>query len=169
MWSIRRTRLSIDAGVSMVVPKENNGGSAPNMSVDQAYSSTNATKIDVDITSISQFAEVLRREIDENLRPAWQRIQSTLGEGAQFGLSPELDDLSGKRLEYDRYLQQAKLLFRDVIEGVFQFADGAEKIAASYARSDQFAKVTAEDVSKAMPIVTTTTTTNGGGNTPRAM
>jgi hypothetical protein len=163
---MRRTRLSIDTGVSMAIPMDNDGGSTPSMNVDQAYASTGSTKIDVDITSISQFAEVLRREIDENLRPAWERIQSTLGQGAQFGLSPELDDLSGKRQQYDRYLQQAKLLFRDVIEGVFQFADGADKIAASYARSDQFAKVTAEDVNKAMPVVTTT---NGGGTTPRAM
>jgi hypothetical protein len=150
----------------MAVPRDNEGGSTPSMSVDQAYASTGATKIDVDITSISQFAEVLRREIDENLRPTWQRIQSTLGEGAQFGLSPELDDLSSKKQQYDRYLQQAKLLFRDVIEGVYQFAEGADAIAANYARSDQFAKVTADDVNKAMPTVTTT---NGGGTTPRAM
>ncbi len=151
----------------MAIPKDNDGGSTPpGMSVDQAYTSTNSTKIEVDITSISQFAEVLRREIDENLRPAWQRIQGTLGEGAQFGLSPELGDLSGKRQEYDRYLQQAKLLFRDVIEGVFQFADGADKIAASYGQADQFAKVTADDVNKAMPTVTTT---SDGGNAPRAM
>ncbi len=150
----------------MAVPRDNDGGSPPSMNLDQAYASTGSTKIDVDITSISQFAEVLRREIDENLRPAWDRIQTTLGQEGQFGLSPELDDLSGKRKQYTNYLQQAKLLFRDVIEGVFQFADGADKIAASYARSDQFAKVTADDVNKAMPIVTTT---NGGGNAPRAM
>lgn len=150
----------------MAFPSDNAGGSTPSMSVDQAYASTGSTKIDVDITSISQFAEVLRREIDENLRPAWDRIQTTLGQEAQFGLSPELDDLNGKRQLYTDYLKQAKLLFRDVIEGVYQFAEGADKIAASYARSDQFAKVTADDVNKAMPIVTTT---NGGGNTPRAM
>lgn len=163
---MRRKRLSIDTGVSMAFPSDNAGGSTPSMSVDQAYASTGSTKIDVDITSISQFAEVLRREIDENLRPAWDRIQTTLGQEAQFGLSPELDDLNGKRQLYTDYLKQAKLLFRDVIEGVYQFAEGADKIAASYARSDQFAKVTADDVNKAMPIVTTT---NGGGNTPRAM
>jgi ABC-type transporter Mla subunit MlaD len=153
----------------MGIPRDNDGDSTqPGMNVDLAYSSTDSTKIDVDITSISQFAEVLRREIDENLRPTWQQIQETLGQAGQFGLSPELDDLSAKRQEYDRYLQQAKQLFRDVIEGVYQFADGADKIAASYGRADQFAKVTAEDVNKAMPTVTRTTT-SGGGNTPRAM
>jgi hypothetical protein len=153
----------------MAIPRDTDGGSTPpSMNVDQAYSSTNATKIDVDITSITQFAEVLRREIDENLRPTWQKIQDSLGQGAQFGLSPELGDLSGKRQEYDRYLQQARQLFRDVIEGVYQFADGAEKIAASYGRADQFAKVTADDVNKAMPSVANTTTSSGG-NAPRAM
>jgi len=148
----------------MAPPRENDGGSSPtSMTVDQAYSGSNMTKIEVDITSISQFAEVLRHEIDTNLRPAWQRMEQTFEQGAQFGLSPELSELDTKRAQYDAYLKQAKQLFRDVIEGVYQFADGADKIAAGYRRADQFAKVTADDVNKAMPEVQTTTNTTGGG------
>jgi hypothetical protein len=138
----------------MALPSDPGGGPpSPGMSVDQAYSSTDMTKIEVDITSISQFAEVLRREIEENLQPAWRRIEATLDKGGQFGLSPELSELHVKRLEYDSYLKSAKDLFRDVIEGVFQFAEGADQIAASYQRADQFAKVTAADVETAMPKV----------------
>lgn len=127
------------------------------MNTDEAYGAFEVTKIEVDITSISAFAEVLRREIEETLQPTWQRIQQTLGQGAQFGLSPELSELDVKRAQYDRYLNQAKLLFRDVIEGVHQFAEGADKMAAGYARADQFAKVTADDVNTALPSGTTQT------------
>jgi hypothetical protein len=96
----------------MALPSDPGGGPAtPGMSVDQAYNSTDTTKIDVDITSISQFAEVLRCEIEENLQPTWRRIQTTLDKGGQFGLSPELSELHAKRLEYDRYLNRAKNLF----------------------------------------------------------
>jgi hypothetical protein len=136
---------------AMVRPSDPGGPGEPGMPVDQAYGAMGVARIEVDVTSISEFAEVLRREIEENLRPAWHRIEQTLGNGAQFGLSPELEDLGDKRAQYEKYLKHAKLLFRDVIEGVDQFAQAADQIAASYTRADQFAKVTVDDVNKALP------------------
>ena len=57
------------------------------MTTDQAYSETGFQKIEVDIKSLSDFAHALRREFQENLLPAWERIGPTLDQGAQFGFS----------------------------------------------------------------------------------
>jgi hypothetical protein len=122
------------------------------MTTEQAYSETGFQKIEVDIKSLSDFAHALRREFEENLLPAWERIGPTLDQGAQFGFSEELD-LGEKRTVYDGYLRQAKLFLRDIIEGTDQLARAAEQIGANYSRADQFAKVQADDVHSVLPEV----------------
>jgi hypothetical protein len=123
------------------------------ISVEAAYEIAGFTRgIEVDIKSLSDFAERLRYELTTNLEPAWKAIEKTLDK-PHFGNSAELE-LDDKRGAYDMYLQGSKLFFRNVIEGIRQMADAAEQIGAKYARADQFAQVKADDVTQVLPQVT---------------
>lgn len=117
--------------------------------IERAQAESGFTRIEVDITSLGDFAKALRREVEENLRPAWGTIEPTLDQPA-FGLSPllELDD---KRLMYEEYLLGAKDLFRSLIDGVEQLAWAAERIAADYQGADQLAQVTTDRVWAELP------------------
>jgi hypothetical protein len=120
------------------------------MNTDQAYVEAGFTKLEVDIHSLTDFADALQREIDTNLAKAYHQITQGLNTGPQFAFSSELD-LDGKRDTYDTYLTKAKQLFKDIVDGTQQLADAARQIGANYAASDQFAKVTTSDVTKVLP------------------
>src|SRR5690348_13171450 len=114
--------------------------------VERAYASTGFHRIDVDINSLSDFADALRRELNENLYPAWNKINNMLiDHGPQFGNSPTLE-LGPKRSLYNGYLQETRDFLRNVIEGVYQFAASADEIGRRYQRADQFSMVTMADV-----------------------
>jgi hypothetical protein len=121
--------------------------------VERAYANTGFHRIDVDINSLSDFADALKRELTENLYPAWQKINNTLiDDGPQFGNTPALD-LGDKRTMYNLYLQETKDFLRNVINGVAQFAQSADEIGRRYQRSDQFAEITVTDVTSVLPDV----------------
>src|SRR5205823_12059064 len=119
------------------------------MTTDKAYEISGMEKIEVDISSLSDFATAMQREY-RNLQHAWDKIIPPLANGPQFGFDPTLD-LGEKRAAYDAYLKQAQLLLRNVIEGTNQLSYAAERIAANYSRADQFAKLRAADVNKVLP------------------
>jgi len=121
------------------------------MSTEYAYEVAGFDKIEVDITSLSDYAKALRDEVEKNLKPVWDRIGSTLlNDEPRFGTDAELE-LDEKRTTYDQYLQQARKFLFDVIDGTYQLADSAERIAAAYERADQFASLKAEDVGRILP------------------
>jgi len=121
--------------------------------VEQAYANTGFHRIDVDINSLSDFADALRQELTENLYPAWQKINNLLiSDGPQFGNSPSLD-LGAKRTTYYTYLQETKEFLRNVINGVAQFAQSADEIGQRYQRADQFSRITVTDVTNILPDV----------------
>jgi hypothetical protein len=138
------------------------------MPLDQARSISGFKPIDVDIKSLSDFANALQQEVETNLRPAWNKILPTLDKGSQFAFTDELG-LGDKRSTYDRYLQMAKIFFRDVAEGTRQLSEAAAQIGANYDKADQFSKVQVGDVEKALPKVpqpSTTTQPSTGGPKP---
>lgn len=121
--------------------------------IDLAYQNSGLHRIDVDINSLSDFADALRREYTENLIPAWKKISTDLvNPGPQFGVSPELD-LDDKRVDYQRSVDRAATFLRNVIAGVYQLAESAEEIGRRYQRADQFAKVNLGDVTSVLPSV----------------
>jgi hypothetical protein len=119
--------------------------------VDQAYQNLGLQRIDVDINSLSDFADVLMREYHEHLLPAWDNINKKLiAGGPQFGNSPDLE-LGKKRTDYATYLRETQEFLRSVIMGVYQFAQSAKEIGGRYQRADQFARVTIGDVTSVLP------------------
>jgi hypothetical protein len=119
------------------------------MTIDEAYQVSGLQKIEVDINSLSDFADVMRREF-QNLQNVFDAIDEPLGRGPQFGFDPSLD-LGEKRSTYHTYLAQARELLQNVIKGTEQLSYAADQIAANYSRADQFAKVQAADVNKILP------------------
>jgi hypothetical protein len=136
------------------------------MPVGTAYDIAGYQKIEVDITSLTDFAEALRLEVEVNLKPAWERISAVLDE-PRFGNSAELN-LGEKRGVYDAYLQEAKLFFQNVITGTVQLADSAERIGAAYRDADEFSSIKLADVNAVLPTVVTgaapATASELGGN-----
>src|SRR5437588_2293118 len=114
--------------------------------VEQAYANTGFHRIDVDINSLSDFADALRQELTENLYPAWQKINNLLiSDGPQFGNSPSLD-LGAKRTTYYTYLQETKEFLRNVINGVVQFATLADAIGHLYTQAAHYTWITVPDI-----------------------
>lgn len=121
--------------------------------VEWAQTASGFTRIEVDIRSLADFAQALRREVEENLRPGWQAIEPTLNEPA-FGLSPQLE-LDDKRGLYHDYLREAKELFLNLVEGVEQMAAAADRIASGYQGADQLGGLTVEHVAAELPPIPT--------------
>lgn len=130
------------------------------MPVGTAYDIAGFQKIEVDITSLTDFAAALRQEVEVNLKPAWARISAVLDE-PRFGNSAELH-LGEKRGTYDTYLQEAKLFLQNVITGTVQLADSAERIGAAYRGADEFSSIQLSDVNAVLPTVVTGAAAPGG-------
>jgi len=131
------------------------------LSISAAYESAGFQHIEVDINSLDDYAAALRQELNTNLIPALRTIIPELGQ-AYFAVHPELRaDLGTTRSNYEEYLESAKKLLLAVMAGTQQLADSAEKIAAAYSKSDQFARIKAEDVHRVLPNIKPSATSSG--------
>jgi hypothetical protein len=138
------------------------------LSAEQARGLLDFKMIDVNITSLTDFAEALRQEIAKNVEPVWNQIRPTLLEDKPwFGNSAELE-LGPKRSEYERYLRSARTLVFNIMEGMRQLADAAEAIGSAYREADQFAQVTSGDVERRLPTIQTTTASTEPQPQPQA-
>jgi hypothetical protein len=121
------------------------------MSLDVAYQLSGFKHIEVEITSLTDFAAVLRREVAENLQPCIDRVAQSLDK-PYFGNDTVLE-LTDVRDKYNDYMAEAKEFLRLITLGVQQMADAADKVAAKYSESDQFAKIQADDVNSVLPVI----------------
>lgn len=124
------------------------------LSAAQIEASAGFQDITVDIKSLGDFADLLRKELETNLEPAWQKLggDALLGDRPQFGKSAELD-LGNASVEYSEYLRESRLLLRNLITGTKLIADAADRIAAQYRGADQFASIQAEQVHQYLPAI----------------
>jgi hypothetical protein len=112
-------------------------------------------EVRVDIKSLSDFADLLRKELETNLDPAWERLggATLLEDKPQFGRSATVG-LDYQSATYEGYLKEARLLLLNLIKGTRAIADAAEAIASQYQQSDQFASIQAEQVRQYLPTIT---------------
>ena len=149
---MKMTDHAATTGVAMLDP-EDQRALMHERAVEQAYKNLDFQRIDVDINSLSDFADALNQELTDHLYPAWTHISKMLlDDGPQFGNNPALE-LGDKRTTYHLYLQETKDFLRNVINGVHQFAQSADEIGRRYQRSDQFSKITVADVTSVLPDV----------------
>lgn len=116
-------------------------------------------EVKVDIKSLSDFAKLLRKELETNLDPAWQRLggQTLLQDDPQFGRSSVVG-LEYQNSTYQGYLNESRTLLANLIKGTRALADAAEAIASQYQQADQFAGIQAEHVHQYLPAI------KGGGD-----
>ncbi|WP_412540905.1 hypothetical protein R8Z50_34835 [Longispora sp. K20-0274] len=95
--------------------------------------------IDVDITSLHDFAEVLRRDLEENVKRAWNAdIRPYFEQGAQMGNSCYIQDLLKVRSYYERCLRKIDESMANLYRGTAAMASAADLIAQRYQGGDVF-------------------------------
>ncbi|MGY0231267.1 hypothetical protein [Longispora urticae] len=95
--------------------------------------------IDVDITSLHDFAEVVRRDLEENFKQAWNAdIRPYFEQGAQMGNSCYIQDLLKVRSYYERCLKKIDESMANFYRGTAAMASAADLVAQRYQGSDVF-------------------------------
>ncbi|GIG58845.1 hypothetical protein Lfu02_32170 [Longispora fulva] len=95
--------------------------------------------IDVDITSLHDFAEVVRRDLEENFKQAWNTdIRPYFEQGAQMGNSCYIRDLLKVRAYYERCLTKIDQSMANFHRGTAAMAAAADLVARRYQGGDVF-------------------------------
>ncbi|WP_018352239.1 hypothetical protein [Longispora albida] len=96
--------------------------------------------IQVEITSLTDFATALRRELEENFRRAWDaHVRPEFERGPRMGNTQEIPNLSLLREHDQQCIQRAAQAAANFHSGTLALAEAAELIAARYEAADVFA------------------------------
>ncbi|MFV2103762.1 hypothetical protein [Micromonospora sp. LOL_024] len=126
--------------------------------------------IDVDIQQLGNFAEALRREMEENFQPSFDNgLRPMLTVQAPFG-GGGLKEAAFFRGRHDESRAAVSLLMSDVMKGLTALRVAAMSISAEYLTGDALAQATNEDVYNAFHAVDGQETLSGaweqGGEDP---